>query len=162
MPEHVTDTATPKSVGVNWKQVSWTAVPIFISVAALAVSVRQATLSAEITNSTVYDRGVNVVLDLDKVYLANADIRSYFYENLRLEKADPNLHRVEALAEMTLDTYEIVLLEIRTHPSHYPSLTEYHQWVIDGFRMSEVLRNYFDKHASWYSKELGELRRSSG
>ena len=145
----------------DWGKISWTALPIVISAIALFVSIRQASLTSETTGSTVYERQFAITLDLSKAFLANSDLRDYFYENRHVDKTDPNFHRIDALAEMTLDTYEIVLTTIREHASRYPNPEEYYLWIKDGFKMSEALRQCLDRRAGWYSKQLRDLRNSN-
>ena len=52
--------------------------PIIVSVLALSISVRQSFIANEAATVAAYDRGVSPVLELDKAYLANSDIRAFF------------------------------------------------------------------------------------
>jgi hypothetical protein len=141
----------------TWKHVF----PIIVSVLALVIAVRQSFIANEAATLTAYDRGVGPVLELDKVYLANSDLRPFFYENRHLDGSDPARTRALALAEMTLDVFENVLTQVTEHPNRFPN-DQYEgdiAWMTEMFRSSEVLRNYMDSHKSWYSANLQGIRR---
>ncbi len=142
------------------------ALPIILSVCALVVSIRQsftandaAKIADEAATVTAYDRGVNPVLELDKAYLANSDLRAFFYENKHLDDKDPARARVLALAEMSLDCYENIMIQVLEHPTRFPAQQREGDiaWITEMLKNSEVLRNYLQSHRSWYSKSLLEL-----
>jgi hypothetical protein len=141
----------------TWKHVF----PIIVSVLALIIALRQSFIANDAATLTAYDRGVGPVLELDKAYVGNSDLRPFFYENKRLEGADPARARTLALAEMTLDVFENVLTQVTEHPNRFPS-DQYEgdvAWMTGMFKSSEVLRSYLDSHKSWYSANLRGIRR---
>jgi hypothetical protein len=146
----------------GWKHV----LPIVLSSFALIISIRQSFIAndaAKIANEaatvTAYDRGVNPVLELDKAYLANSDLRPFFYENKHLDDKAPARARGLALAEMSLDCYENILTQVTEHPTRFPEQQREADvaWITQMFKNSEVLRDYLHSHRSWYSKTLLEL-----
>jgi|SRR6185437_6251618 len=138
------------------------AIAVIISALALTVSIHETRLSNEGTASAVYDRTETMILDLDKTFLAHPALRPYFYDNQPLALTDGKGDETRALAELTLDTYEIILSELRDHPDRYQGKDEYDAWIADGFRNSTVLSKYFDAHSRWYSPALQALRREGG
>jgi hypothetical protein len=136
------------------------ALSIVLSLIALFVSLHQYYIAREGVSVNEYNSGAYPEIELDKAYLANSELRPYFYENKHLDSNDPARMRVLALAEMSLDCFQVVLTQDKEHPNSASKeeRDEDFQWIADSFKNSEVLRDYMDSHQSWYQKELRDLR----
>lgn len=134
--------------------------PIVLSLLALSISLWQVHVANKGVSVNAYTAGSDPEIELDKAYLANHDLRPYFYENKHLDSNNPARTRVLALAEMSLDCFQVVLVQ---GTDNHDSLTKEEQeedlnWIAESFKNSEVLRDFLDSHQSWYSKQLRDLR----
>jgi hypothetical protein len=163
MPSAPTDAAPNDATKSkkSWISRLWSLLPLVISIIALSVSIRQWRVVNEATTTTVYDRTVSMVLEIDRAHLNNPKLRPFFYENRHLDKKDPDANQVEALAEVILDCFEILLTEIKDHPNRYPHSDGDRAWIVDSFKHSEVLRDYLDSHKQWFAGEIFELRQKA-
>jgi hypothetical protein len=142
----------------NWPAIGWGAFPVLISLIALVVSVEQSRFANEETAASVYNRTANVVLEKDRAYLENYELRPYFYQNRHLDESDPKADKVKAMAELTLDCFQMILAGIDANPHRYSSPEEDRAWILDSFKHSEVLRDYVAANRRGFSNEMLALR----
>jgi hypothetical protein len=135
---------------------------MIISSVSTGFTFRHMSIANDSAAATIYDRTTAAVFELDKIHVAYPELRPFFYENRELRKDDPLAPRVFAVAEMTLDTFQIVLTQIRQNPRRYPDYASDRHWIVDAFKNSKVLRDYMDAHKTWYAGEVLDLRRQAG
>ena len=132
-----------------------------VGVPALLVSLyfvwRQARDQTLATRATVYQNITATMLDIDRFFIDQPELKKYFYDDEKLAKKNVDYPRVQSIAEMILDFADFTL-EHKPHMKDYP----WHQWekyfkyVYDH---SPVMRDYWEevKDMDWYDKELEEL-----
>ena len=138
------------------------AIAIVVSVAAYLNSRRESNIADQSAAATIYNQMVVAILELDKIHLNNPKVRTFFYENRPLDPRDELAPQVHAIAEITLDTFEIVLAQIRLNPNRFRTAEpQDRRWITDSFQHSQVLRDDFDAHTQWYGSDLLTLRKQA-
>ena len=104
---------------------------------------------------------VQLMTEINKVFIAEHDLRDCFFEKRSLADSDASYNKAQAIAEMFLDVFDHVL----THVSELPEFWSRHgtfwqDWIVDMFRRSPTLCAYYRKKGDgWYTDDLAELYR---
>jgi hypothetical protein len=106
--------------------------------------------------SDTYSKATPWILDLDKTFVEQSQLRPYFYDNItNINSSDTN--QAFALAEYILDTYDSFLSQ-RTRYGHQILNPDWSKWMEDTFTSSPLLVDYLKEHKDWYRS--GELYRN--
>lgn len=135
---------------------------VLVTALGLIITVGQWLIARESASATIYDRMVTAILELDKVHLNNPEVRPFFYDDRPLDPNDKITPKVHAIAEMTVDTFEIVLTQIRLNQDRFRSGEQDRRWITESFQRSRVLRDTFDATSRWYGPDLLGLRQKAG
>jgi hypothetical protein len=90
---------------------------------------------------------------IDTTFVDHPELRGYFYEGRRVPADDPNRDRVFAMAELLLDHFDYILLQVKCFPTLYPE-DFWTQYMQDCFSSSPVLCEFLENKKRWYSAEL--------
>lgn len=132
--------------------------PIVVIVT-IPLLVRQTASIAEGARSATFVHYRDQASRLNDLFLANPDLRPYFYEDLAVNPEDDNLRqRVEAMAEAILDVLEAIMLHQRYFKRVWARNT-FEEYARLLFRPGSILTQYLSAHPTWWPEEVHALAR---
>lgn len=97
-------------------------------------------------------------LEISRLFLQHPDLRPYFFEGQVINEGHPDYRRAEALAEVILDIFWIMMAQAkRVRGREFRNEETRTQWAIymgDCFATSPLLSSFLTKRKEWYGPEL--------
>jgi hypothetical protein len=128
---------------------------VVVSLLATWMQLRQ---FSEQNRMTVHQQREGSTLGLDRVFIEYPEIRDYFYGGVDIDEKNPLYARVEAVAELHLDSFDYKLKHADNFKEYQPFMEVEEVWIRDMFRTSPILQKYVEKRKTWYSQKLRDLR----
>ena len=91
---------------------SLSVIAILVSVVSLLIAWR---IGARTLRITTYRSATDLMLEVDRLFVAHPKLRPYFYENVACPRGHADHHRVQAIAELELDVLECIWDGSRTY-----------------------------------------------
>ena len=106
---------------------------------------RDATLVIAYQNMTAQ------IADMDRFFVANLDLRPYFFDGKEPPSEGDERERVLAVAEMYVNVVDNVLTQLPTL-SRGGVATDWEAYFVDVYRSSPAIREFWDEHgAAWFA-----------
>lgn len=123
-----------------------------LAIAAIMAAILSAIYSYRLSRKShhvaTYYGVINLFRELDKTFVEYPDLRPYVYDGKTVELDDPNRHRVQAVAELVLDTFEWIWL--RQKDLNAKDEDGWRAYIADTFSSSPALQQHYARFASWY------------
>lgn len=142
------------------------AISLFLSRRQTQEMVQQSKHLAATLTGTVYFSMANAMFFVDEIFIRYPELRAYFYQSKEIDKSHPDFNRVRAIAELILDYFVTVLLQIKDFPSVYPE-SWWIEYITDMFANSPMLCRSLRDTQEWYISDIlllmeqGEARRAT-
>lgn len=107
------------------------------------------------TRATIYQNLTSMMIDIDKYFIDNPELKPYFYDKQDISEKDPLYGKVESIAEMIIDFLDFVL----SH-KEYMSKPDWEEWELYAqyvYVKSPVLKRYWVANKKWWMPELEPL-----
>ena len=148
------------NITADWVQ----AIGVWVSILIIAVSVwflwiqiRELRQSIE---CSTYQSVYQMILDIDKYFIENADLRPYFYYGKEMDNKNQT-HMKEKListAEMLIDCFDNVYHQKNSMPSH--TFDAFSAFMREIYQNSPVLREVLSMREHWYPRRFVEHLRN--
>ncbi|MET8283406.1 hypothetical protein [Micromonospora sp. NPDC005174] len=123
-----------------------------VSVFALLVSLGSGAVALRYTRTdtrfAAYDRSTDLFLEVDRLFLAQPDLRPYFYDGVQLAEDDVDRHRVEAAAELVLDVFEWIWR--RQEELSHRDQEGWRHYILEMLDASPELCRFHHRHPAWH------------
>ncbi|WP_431977223.1 hypothetical protein [Micromonospora haikouensis] len=123
-----------------------------LATAAIVTSLLSAVYSYRLSRKShhiaTYHGVIGLFKELDKTFIEYPEIRPYFYAGKPLALDDPQLPRVEAVAELVLDSFEWIWYRQESFDAENGG--GWKAYMVDTFSSSPALQMHYAKSASWY------------
>lgn len=130
-----------------------------VVIVTIPLLVRQTRVIAEGARSATFAHYRDQSARLNDLFLANPDLRPYFYEGRQVDSEDDLLRqRVEAMAEAILDVLEAIVLHQRYFKRVWARNT-FEEYAGVLFRPGSILTEYLAAHPTWWPEEVHALAR---
>src|SRR5260221_1706150 len=100
----------------------------------------------------------NYSLEISRLFLQHPDLRPYFFEGQVIDEGHPDYLRSEALAEVMLDIFWIMMAQAkRVRGREFRNEETRSQWATymgDCFATSPILTSFLTRRQEWYGPEL--------
>ncbi|MGY3520623.1 hypothetical protein [Micromonospora haikouensis] len=116
--------------------------------ASLLSAVYSYRLSRQSHHVATYHGVIGLLRELDKTFIEHPEIRPYFYGGKPLAADDPQLPRVQAVAELVLDSFEWIWYKRKSFDAENGG--GWKAYMVDTFSSSPALQTHYAKSASWY------------
>lgn len=97
-------------------------------------------------------------LEISRLFLQQPDLRPYFFAGQPIEEGHPDYLRAEAVAEVILDIFWIMMVQAkRVRGREFTDEETRVQWAIymgDCFATSPILTSFLTKRKEWYGQEM--------
>lgn len=121
----------------------------------IVYAMRQTRLLAEGTRASVYNSINSQMLELDRFFVENPDLKPYFYEGKEISETDENYLRVANVAEWIFDFMDNVFTLARFMPE-YPWRDTWYVYFKDLLK-NKVLRRFWNQRKSWYAGSIKRI-----
>lgn len=117
--------------------------------------VRDEDRSARATRAGVYQSLVQLMIDIDRIYIDRPELRCYFYDGADEPEDLLARSRVSALAETYADLMDNFLTQAQHLPEHLSG--PYSAYFEDLARSSPAIRRFWRENREWYPEEMRQL-----
>ena len=125
-----------------------------ISIVLLINQTRQLSNSLE---STVHQAITNQMLEVNRIFIENPDLRPYFYSGKAISPQDPNLAKALAVADLQLDFFDSFWTQSDNLPELHRDGPEWDAWnnyIGDSFRHSPIMCKRLQEVHGWYTPDF--------
>jgi hypothetical protein len=138
----------------------WSLGVSMVGVIAVVLSLGSIFVQTQQLNKTLESNAAQTLtgqlLDLDKVFIENADLRKYFFEGEDIQKDDEENDEVVAIADYYLDFFYSFLAQTRYLPelqTNSPSWRAWATYIRDTFASSPIMCKRLNEVQGWYTRE---------
>jgi hypothetical protein len=140
-------------------------ISIIISIGTLIFLSFQIRNDSTSTIASLYEEVAERMLDIDRLFITNPEMRPYFYESKPLPPSGKGIayHRCLAIAETFLDFMDLVVVlrditdSFKTSHVFRRHLNEWSKYFLDLYDTSPAIRKLLEEHEDWYSDQLVAL-----
>jgi hypothetical protein len=119
---------------------------------------RQSVISAYATAGSTYKDVAVEMMEIDRMFFENPDMRPYFYDGEPPPEDPREVARVLSLAEMFMDFLDMVIvLKVTTPAELNIPWAEYEDYFKDMFLNSPVIRDFYAENREWYDPQVRAL-----
>ena len=123
-----------------------------LALLAIAVSLISAVygfrLSRRAHYVSTYTGVISLFRELDRTFIEYPDLRPYFYDGKPVGVDDPNHNRVQAAAELVLDTFEWIWY--RQENLNAEDEKGWQTYIAETYFSSPALQQHYTRYPSWY------------
>jgi hypothetical protein len=145
--------------------------PIFTLITILFVAqqtkylTQQTRHSSTTTIASLYKDIAIQMIEIDKLFIHDPDLRPYFYENKPIpdSASDISRYKIITLAETFLDFFDLIMVtkditfQFHTEKNFNNHLNEWKIYICSVYKTSPVLRTLLGDHKDWWVKEITEI-----
>jgi len=117
-------------------------------VAAILSAIYSYRLSRRAHHASTYYGAIGLLRELDKTFIEYPDTRPYFYDGKPVDGDESSRQRVQAVAELVLDTFEWIWH--RQDVLNAKNEVGWQTYIVDTFSSSPALQEYYASYAPWY------------
>lgn len=125
---------------------------LYVQSKAMIEQTREQTIA---TRATIYQNLTSTMLDIDRYFIDNPDLKKYFYGGENISEKDDLYGKLESIAEMLLDFLDFVL-------SHKENMDrqDWDEWELYAqyvYHQSPIMQRYWAANKNWWMPELEPL-----
>lgn len=121
--------------------------------------------SSTATIAAMYKEIAIQMIEIDKLFVAEPQLRPYFYDNLPISDTTDNVEKqkVYSVAETFLDFFDLIITsqeithQYHTEKSFERHLLEWRTYIASVYRTSPTLRDTVAEHEDWYLPVMIEI-----